>query len=582
MARIRTAALIATATLALPLPAHAACRVQSFELPVTMVGPRAVATVGINGTPVPLTVDSGASFSMLTDAAAAQLKLPLRWYPGPQVEGIAGAAETRATTVERLELLKTEFRDVEFVVGGNEPGAGTMGLMGRNILSSMDTEYDLGHGAIRFLTPDHDCDERNMAYWAGSSPVTELDVIPDYRSKRPAIRARGKLNGHELIVLFDTGAASIVSTSAARRAGVGEAAWTHAGFAYGVGRGRLQVWTAPFESFELGSEAIRDLRLRLADLALRDADMLLGIDFFLSHRLYVSKKRSKVWITYDGGPVFALGERTDATQVDAGPLADDDRAATAEQLARRGAAATARRDFEGALADLDRACALEPTNAAFLAQRGVVQWALKRPAKALGDFDRAIALDPAAVDARFRRASLRYAERDRDGAQADLDALDQTLAPQAQMRLAMSQLYLRLEQPARALEQLNLWLPAHPHEVRRDVAQNARCRARVLLGIELEQALRDCDDAMDADPKNAAHLDSRGWAYLCLGEYRKAMADFDRSLQVDPKVASSLFGRGVAEARLGDVAQGEADRTAAHALRPGVEPGVERVGARCF
>ena len=71
---VRAARLLAANCL-MPLVAHAACQVESVELPVRMVGPRAMATVGINGTPVPLIVDSGAFFSMLTDAAAAQLKL---------------------------------------------------------------------------------------------------------------------------------------------------------------------------------------------------------------------------------------------------------------------------------------------------------------------------------------------------------------------------------------------------------------------------------------------------------------------------------------------------------------------------
>ena len=40
---------------------------------------------------------------------------------------------------------------------------------------------------------------------------------------------------------------------------------------------------------------------------------------------------------------------------------------------------------------------------------------------------------------------LRFAAQDRDGAMADLDALDKTQAPQAQMRLAMAHLYSGLE-----------------------------------------------------------------------------------------------------------------------------------------
>jgi tetratricopeptide (TPR) repeat protein len=198
--------------------------------------------------------------------------------------------------------------------------------------------------------------------------------------------------------------------------------------------------------------------------------------------------------------------------------------------------------------------------------------------KALEDFDKALELDPMQADARLRRAFLRLHAKDRDRAKADLDALDNALAPQAQMRLAMAHLYLDLEQPAQALAQLNQWLPAHPSEVRRDAALNGRCRARTMLGIELDKALDDCDAALDSDAKNATYLDSRGWVYLRLGKYVKALSDFDRSIEVRPKSAWSLYGRGLTRTRLGDAAQGETDLTAARKAQADIDLKVARAG----
>ena len=119
-----------------------------------MVGSRAIATVGINGQDVPMLVDSGAwFFSFLTEATAAQLKLrACRCHvAGMEIYGLVGSVDAYVTTVERLELVKGELNDVQFIVGGNEPGEGTMGLMGRNILGFADVEFDLAHGAIRFV-----------------------------------------------------------------------------------------------------------------------------------------------------------------------------------------------------------------------------------------------------------------------------------------------------------------------------------------------------------------------------------------------------------------------------------------------
>jgi tetratricopeptide (TPR) repeat protein len=536
--------------------------------------------VGINGTPVPLTVDSGAFFSVLTDAAAEQLKLVSRTAFGLRVDGITGRIDTRLTMVDKLQLLGGDIPRVEFVVGGNEPGAGTLGLMGRNLLSFTDTEYDLAHGMIRFLAPNSDCSGANMAYWAGSSPVTVIDLIPEYGVRNPALRAHVKLNGRELVALFDTGATTLVSLRAAKRAGVAEASMTPAGPIYGGGRGSARAWIADFDKFELGGEAILHNRLRVGDFALGDTDMLLGIDFFLSHRIYISNRQSKMFITYGGGKVFDLS-RSEAAQsaaIDADPAASGALPASADQFARRGAASAARGDYESALADLNKSCELEPMSAVYFAQRGAIQESLKRPARALEDFEKALALDPAHADARFRRAWLRFSSRNRDGASADLDALDGTLSAQAQMRLPMSFLYLTLEQPAKALAQLNRWLASHPNEVRREVALNGRCWARALLGIELKEALVDCDAAIDADPKNAAFLDSRGWVHLRLGQYDKALSDFDRSAEYRPNAAMSLYGRGLAKTRAGEAAQGEVDLAAARKLQPDIDRTVARTG----
>ena len=574
--------------LSLGISAHAACQTELLELPVKMMGSRAVATVGINGTSVPLTVDTGAFFSVLTEAAATQLNLSLRPLHGLRVEGITGSVESRITTVDKLQLLKGDVPRVQFIVGGNEPGAGTMGLMGRNFLASTDTEYDLANGVIRLSFPNDECAKSSMAYWAGASHVTELALERDYRdpSPSPAMRSRVKLNGREFVALFDTGATTIVSLQAARRAGVTEEQMTAAGAIYGAGRGSARSWTAPFERVEIGDEAITQNSLRVGSFKLDSADLLLGIDFFLSHRIYVSKKQDKMFITYNGGTVFATNRAgamgavpfNAAAAASSGQPAELDEPVTADLLARRGAASAARQDYERALREISRAIEREPTSAAYLAQRGGVYQALKLPAKAMADFDKAIELDPAQPDARLGRAVLRLRGKDRDGALSDLDALDGALASQAQVRLAMARLYLELEHPAQAVAQFNHWLPSHPDEVRRDVALNGRCWARAMLGSELDKALIDCNAAISAEPKNAAYLDSRGWVNLRLGRYEQALADFDRALSLRPGTAWTLYGRGLTKSRLGDVTQGEADLAAARKTQADVDLSVTRAG----
>ncbi len=80
--RCGLASALTALALLLPAAAYSNCKITTAELPGTMVGTRAIATVHINGTSVPMMLDSGAFYSFLTEAAAAQLKLRLRWMPG--------------------------------------------------------------------------------------------------------------------------------------------------------------------------------------------------------------------------------------------------------------------------------------------------------------------------------------------------------------------------------------------------------------------------------------------------------------------------------------------------------------------
>jgi tetratricopeptide (TPR) repeat protein len=69
------------------------------------------------------------------------------------------------------------------------------------------------------------------------------------------------------------------------------------------------------------------------------------------------------------------------------------------------------------------------------------------------------------------------------------------------------------------------------------VILDERCRARVELGVDLAQAVADCDEAVDADPGNASCRDGRGWARLRLGKLQTSLDDFDRSLALRPAAA---------------------------------------------
>lgn len=574
--------------LMLPKPASAACDLKFIELPVTMVGLRAVTTLGINGTDVPLIVDSGAFYSFLTHAAAQQLNLRVGPLPyGFRVEGLTGSVDAGLTTVKKVQVGTSQVPNVEFIVGGNAETNGTMGLLGRNFLAITDVEYDLAHGSIKLIFPSDDCSKTMMAYWAGDKPVGELELQHDNRSSEaPAIVATAQLNGKKLDVLFDTGALSSVSLSAAKRAGITD--MKPSGRVYGAGRGDVESWIAVANKFELGGETISNIRMEVANFSVDEFDMLLGIDFFLSHRIYVSKKQHRMYFTYNGGSVFLLSavERAKAAgsawpvapAKPASASASDDEPSDAVSYARRGAASAARLEYAQALADLNRACEMAPQVADYFVRRGALHEMMGQRELAVQDFTAALRLDALLSEPRLHRAELRAGARDREGAIQDLQMLDKTLAPQASERLAIAELYEHLELPESALPQWTFWIKAHPKDNQLAMVYNSRCWARMLLNIELKEALDDCNEAIERSSDGYSYYDSRAWLRLRRGELRKAGSDFDRALELQPTSAWSLYGRGIVRRKQGEVAQGQADIDAARKLDKSIDEDTARYG----
>lgn len=578
----RLVAAAATALLALlPALAPAKCQLQSFELPITMDGLRAVVHVGINGTPVPLTLDSGAFYSILSEGAADEFKLETRPYTKLDFYGLNGRMSMRATRVARLGLQGVELPNVEFLVGGFEPGRGTRGVLGRNVLGVADTEYDLAHGVVRLVWPSADCKDTPLAYWAGpSDAVVELPLADAGRetSRTPAITVEARINGQPVTALLDTGATSMLSLQAAKRVGLidDEDRLKPDGVSHGADQRESPYWVVPMNLFELGSERISPSRIAVSSMHRRlEREMLLGIDYFLSHRIYVARSQGKVFLTYTGGPVFdmALKAATPAVASTGADVPD-----TASAWARRGSAYAARGELALALADLNRAVALEPAVAAHRSQRAQVLRRQNKPKDALADLDEALRLDPTADAARLSRAQLRHAQGATDDALDDLRQLDDRLSPQNDFRRDMSLLLLELREPRHAFQQIDLWITHHSRDRRVPEALYLRCWARALGKQELQAATEDCNDALSAHPDDTRALEARGMALLRRGRLKAALADFDAALAKEPQRPWALWGRGLAHLLNSQPEAAQRDLDAARTAAPGLPAAARQFG----
>ena len=453
LARIWPLAIASLTLAVLPDLSVAKCQVgKVVELPITMAGLVPLVPVKINGKDAKFILDSGAFYSMMSAATAAEYELKLKAAPdGLSVHGIGGFISTSVANVREFTVAGITIHDVQFLVGGSE--VGSSGILGQNLLEKWDVEYDFAKGIVTLIKTD-DCKNAVLAYWvAPGQSFSAMDLtrmgIRDFHTI-----GEGYINGMKIRVEFDTGAgASVLTLKAAARAGVktDSPGVVDAGYGRGIGRALAKQYIAPFASFKIGDgEEIKNARLRISDVDLGDADMLLGADFFVSHHVYIANSQHKAYLTYNGGPIFDLSKLSSpdaasaavssadpATASDA-PKKADDEPATAEALARRGAAFAARRDFEHALADLTRACELDPNNPEYLFQRGVVRWRNSQADLALADFNRVLELKPDYVPALMDRAELRIQNKDISGAKIDLDAADRSAAKQADARFELA------------------------------------------------------------------------------------------------------------------------------------------------
>jgi len=215
------------------------------------------------------------------------------------------------TRVDKVKFLNGEMSGVEFLVGGNPLDHGMWGTLGRNFLSTADTEYDLAHGVVRLVVPSDDCAKGNLAYWSTGLPVTVMPLEPA-RDRDTSVRVPVVVNGQKIYAIMDTGAPETsIALEAAHRAGIRDTDMKPAGAVRGAGAGQAKSWTAPVASLQLGDEHIDHNWLRITDTDLREGEALIGVDYFLSHRIYVARSQGRVYATWNGGQVFvrnAMGE----------------------------------------------------------------------------------------------------------------------------------------------------------------------------------------------------------------------------------------------------------------------------------
>ncbi len=555
------------------------------EFPVTMAGTRPLISGSINGVSARFVIDSGAFFSVLGEPAAQKFNLVLRRSP-VSISGIAGRLQSHLTDVKDFTVAGLPGgarHGVEFLVNDAIKFGDADGLIGQNVLGISDAEYDLANGLIRiFHTPR--CGIQALAYWHGSADVGEVDIDPRTPTM-PHIIGTALLDGVRLRVLFDTGASrSLLSRRAAAKAGFHpDGAGVVAQGLGATGWSTIETWTAPFKSLNVGGETIGNIRLLVGEVPDMDyADMLIGADFFLSHRVYIANGQHKLYFTYNGGPVFDLRVRKTASDAPT-PSAttsdtdNPDGPADADAFRRRADASAARGDLAGAFRDFDRAIQLAPDNPDNYTERARVHLRAGQTELALRDLDEAVRLSPSDKSAFMRRAQVRLGAKDPAGAQSDFDAAIRLAPTDEDLPLQIATLLQKGNAFDAAIVRYDRWLADFPKSARIAEVFNNRCWARAERGTELDLAMADCNVALRR-VQSPDFFNSRALVYLRLGNVDEAINDYKRALHGQPKDASSLYGLGLAEQQKGLRSEAERDIKAAITINTSAADEYKRIG----
>nr|WP_277924558.1 DUF3857 domain-containing protein [Sphingomonas sp. CROZ-RG-20F-R02-07] len=222
-------------------------------------------------------------------------------------------------------------------------------------------------------------------------------------------------------------------------------------------------------------------------------------------------------------------------------------------------------DWKGALADLDRAIALEPSVALYL-QRAYVHNVVHDDAGRFADIRAARAIDPGSLDALGLLAQWDVDHGQRDAGLALLqERIDAGGENKIDVIAAKADLLARVGDHDGAVALLDETIRTRPGNAG---LLNSRCWIKGLLDTGLDTALKDCTRSIELAETSVAALDSRALIYFRLKRYDDALADLTAVLDQQPEMASSLFLRGVIRMRTGQLSAAKADLAAAAVMDP--------------
>ena len=280
----------------------ASCRVErEAVLPMELRNGVVIIPAKIAGKPISLMLDTGSEGGVMTETGAARLNLPSDPRGTTTIIGTGGNIKAHRVILRDLEIGGIQFPPHAVPVASlTRPGEDNRqfdGLIGADILSLFDIDIDVPRRQIALYDVEN-C-TGNFLPWTSPYSTVQLNKTRGNLMVLPVA-----LEGHPTTALFDTGANSgRVNQRAARAAGVTAEAMADDTPAFELGVGGHIVPSAMhrFSELSIGGEQIRNVELAVAERTVPQADMLLGLPYMATHRIWLSYATNQMFIERDIG-----------------------------------------------------------------------------------------------------------------------------------------------------------------------------------------------------------------------------------------------------------------------------------------
>ncbi|MFM5885010.1 MAG: DUF3857 domain-containing protein [Novosphingobium sp.] len=234
-------------------------------------------------------------------------------------------------------------------------------------------------------------------------------------------------------------------------------------------------------------------------------------------------------------------------------------------------------DWAGAAADYGKALGIDPSPDRYV-KRAKVRAATGDHPGALRDVQAAFDIDSSHKEAReLLGRELAIAGRADEG--LDLIEAKPDVATDEGQELAMQRVEV-LELAGRHDEALTILDAAIAKRPSVATLRNARCWFQGLRGQMLDQALTDCNRAIELASEPAAYLDSRAMVHFRAGRLGEALTDLDGALAIAPELPTSRFMKGVILGKQGKGSDAARELGIARKLYPDIDVYLGRYGIK--